>query len=143
MEINNWNGKQVAESLHVSTSKVSRCLALLDLPDDVQQQIDSGDLPKSSAYELSKLNNEASQRSLAEQASSGTLTHQQAAKAVNQHRGKPASKPRGIRQTFQADNGLEITVSSNRSGTYHEIEEALIEALEEVRLRIENNIQLF
>ena len=143
MELNNWNGKQVAESLHVSTSKVSRCLALLDLPHDVQQQIDSGELLRSSAYELTKLDNAEAQRTLADQAASGSLTKNQAAKAVKQRRGKSTSKSRGIRQTFQAENGLKITVSSNRSGTYHEIEEALIEALEEVRLRIENNIQLF
>ena len=31
MEVNGWNGKQVAESLHIPTSKVSRCLAMLKL----------------------------------------------------------------------------------------------------------------
>ena len=31
MELNDWNGKQVAEALHVSQAKVSRALALLDL----------------------------------------------------------------------------------------------------------------
>ncbi len=30
MEVNNWNGKQVAEALRVPTSTVSRALALLE-----------------------------------------------------------------------------------------------------------------
>ncbi|MEM7314002.1 MAG: ParB/RepB/Spo0J family partition protein, partial [Planctomycetota bacterium] len=31
MDLHGWNGKQLAEALHVSTSKVSRSLGLLDL----------------------------------------------------------------------------------------------------------------
>jgi len=55
MELNGWNGKQVAEALRVTTSRISRALALLDLPEHVQQQVDAGTLPKTSAYEISKL----------------------------------------------------------------------------------------
>ena len=142
MELNNWNGKQVAEALRVSTSKVSRGLALLDLPPDVQSRINSGEIPRSSAYELSKLDNPESQSELADKTATGELTQRTATKAVRQRKGK-ATKARGIRQTFQAENGLKVTVSANRKGNYFEIEEALQQALDEVRHRIDNGMQLY
>jgi ParB family chromosome partitioning protein len=42
MDLNNWNGKQIAEALQIPASKVSRSLALLDLPAEYQQQVDTG-----------------------------------------------------------------------------------------------------
>lgn len=65
MELNGWNGKQLAQSLHIAESNVSRSLALLDLPEDVQRQVDSGELAARSAYELSRLPSEEQQRTLA------------------------------------------------------------------------------
>ena len=140
MELNGWNGKQVAEALRISPSKVSRALALLDLPEDVQARINSGKIPRTSAYELTKLDNADMQSKLADEAAAGGLTQRSASKAVRQRKGKKAPKnPRGLRQTFQAENGLKITVTAN----YHEIEQALREALDEVTLRINNNVQMF
>jgi ParB family chromosome partitioning protein len=144
MELNDWNGKQVAEALRVSPSKVSRALALLDLPEDVQKRVEAGAIPRTYAYELTKLGNETTQRDLAIDTDSGALTtHKQVAKAVRQRQGRKASKARGIRQVFQAENGIKVTVSANRNGNYHEIEEALLQALDEVRLRIDNNVQIY
>lgn len=143
MQLNGWNARQLAETLRLSTSKVSRTLALLRLPSDVQQDVAAGKIPTRSAYELSRLKDQESQRRLACKAASGELTHDQAAKAVRQRRGKAAVKPRGIKQTFYGENGFEVTVSADQKGTYHDIEQALVIALEEVRLRISNNVQLF
>jgi len=143
MKLNAWKGKQVAESLHVSPSKVSRALALLELPDDIQARIESGELSRAAAYELTKLDNETTQRDLALQASDRQLTQRQTTKAVRQRKGKAAKQPRGLRQSFQAENGLKVSVTAARKGTYHEVEQALKEALEEVQLRIKNNVQLY
>lgn len=142
MDLNQWNGKQVAASLHVSPSKVSRCLALLDLPEDVQQRIEAGQLPRTAAYELTKLKNESVQRDLADQAASGTLNLEDTARAVRQRKGKRGHSRSGIHQTFYAENGLKITVTSTQNGTYHDIAEALSQACDEVELRINNRVQL-
>ena len=40
-----WNGKQLAEELHISPSTVSRALGLLKLPQDIQAKVDRGVLP--------------------------------------------------------------------------------------------------
>jgi ParB family chromosome partitioning protein len=143
MELNGWSGKQIADALRVSPSKVSRALALLELPDDLQRQVQFGVIPPTSAYELTKLDNEAAQRDLADRAASGSLTHKQAANAVRQRRGKKVLQSRGIRLTFPTENGIHVSVTASRKGTYHEIEESLLQALEEVRHRIVNRVQLF
>jgi len=144
MELNDWNGKQVADALRVTASRVSRALALLDLPEAIQKQVEAGTLPKSSAYEISKLSDDRAQTQLATQAAGGDLSHAETVKQVNQRRGKKSPKPRqGLHQVFFAENEMKVTVSHNRKANYHEVEQALLDALEEVRHRISNNIRLF
>lgn len=143
MNLNGWAGKQLAEALRLSQSKVTRALALLRLPDDIQEGVDGGQISPRSAYELSKLDNDTARRELAQKAASGRLTHDQAAKAVRQRKGKVARRPRGTNLSFQSENGWKVTVSAGRKGNYHEVEQALAEALEEVRHRIANNVQIF
>ncbi|MBA3312937.1 MAG: ParB/RepB/Spo0J family partition protein [Planctomycetaceae bacterium] len=142
MTINNWNGKQLAEALRVPQAKVSRSLALLRLPDDIQEQVAAGVLAPRSAYELSKIGDDKVRRELAEQVTSDGLTRDEAASVVRQRKGKPKQQSRGTRQTFASAGGWKVIVTANRRGSYHEIEEALLDALEEVRLRIANGIQI-
>ena len=143
LELNGWNGKQLSEALRVPQSSVSRALALLRLPDDVQEQVATGAISARSAYELSRLDDESQIRPLAAKAAAGTITHEQAANAVRQRKGTPKPKARGTRQTFLDPDGWRIVVSLNRRGTYPEMEQALLRTLEEIRHRIENNVQLF
>ncbi|QDT13468.1 ParB/RepB/Spo0J family partition protein [Planctomycetes bacterium K23_9] len=144
MTLNEWNGKQVAESLHLSTSRVSRALALLDLPEELQSQVESGTLSKSSAYELSKLDNDRSISELAAKAASGELPHAKAVRQVKIRRGKKVSKARsGIHLVFAAENGAKVTVTATTKMNYHEVELGLNQALDDVRHRIRNNIKLF
>ena len=143
MELNGWNGKQVAKALRVTTSRISRHLGLLDLPPDVQRQVDAGTLPKSFAYEISKLDNSEQQTKLANQAASGELSHSKTVNQLRQRRGKKTVKPRsGIHQVFISERGLKVAVTARTKANYHEVELALSEALEEVRHRIRNNIKL-
>ena len=143
IEINNWNGKQLAKNLAIHPTKVSRSLALLKLPDDIQQQIEDGQLPARTAYELSKIKGDNRRQIIAEQ-SNQNLTSQQTAKKVRQRLGKKAkSRGRTHNLTFHTTSGWLIRATRKQSGNYHEVEEALNEALEEVRLRIENNVRLF
>ena len=143
MRLNGWNGKQVAERLRVPASQVSRALALLRLPEDLQQRVDHGEIPTRVAYELSKLDNERQQRLLADQVTKDSLTHEQAARLVRQRRGRRRDKPRHTKLCFPTEAGWKVVVSAQRKGTYHEIEQALEDALTEVRHRIRNDVQLF
>ena len=144
MELNDWNGKQVAEALRVTTSRVSRALAMLDLPQKLQEQVASGTLAKSSAYEISKLDDTQTQLVMAGKAASGELSHAKAVDQVKQRRGANGPKPRvGLHQVFVSDGDIKVTVTATSKRNYHELEQALSEALDDVRHRIRNNIKLF
>lgn len=144
LQLNGWTGKDLADALRVNASKVTRSMALLKLPLDIQQQVEEGTLSSRAAYELSKLDSDEQRRAALAQgeASSGQVTIDTVQKQVRQRKGKLSERPRGIKQTFVSEEGYKVTVSSSKKGNYHEIEQALQQALEEVRLRIENNVQL-
>jgi ParB family chromosome partitioning protein len=142
IDLNGWNGKQLAEALRLDPSKVSRSLALLRLPDDIQDQIESGELAARSAYEITKLKDDDTKRELAKKAAAGKLTRDDAAKAVRQRKGKPAVRSRVTSRTFISETGWKVVVSSPTKGTYHDIRQALQEAIEEADLCIANNVQV-
>lgn len=144
MELNGWNGKELSEAIRVTTSKITRSLALLKLPGDIQEQVEAGQLSSRAAYELSKLDSEEQIRAAMEsgQSDGASVSVARAHSQVRQRKGKTASKPRGVKQTFTTEEGWKITVSSSRKGNYHEMEQALQQALDEVRLRINNNVNL-
>lgn len=143
MKLNGWTGKQVADALRVHPSRVSRALALLKLPEEIQEQVNAGSISSRSAYEISKLPNPETQTTLAAKAAKGELSASQAASAVRQRQGKPKPVARTTRQTFLSENGWKVVVTAPRKGTYFEMEQALAQALDEVRLRINSGCQIF
>jgi len=74
-------------------------------------------------------------------------SHEETARLVRQHRGKRRRQhrisPCHTRLCFPTEQGWEVIVSASRKGTYDEIEQALEEALAEVRHRIRKNVQIF
>ena len=143
MQINGWTGKQVSNQLHIAPSQVSRHLALLTLPADIQQSVDAGQIPARTAYELTKVKSEAAQRNLAGQAAAGQLSAEHATRQARKLRGKATAPPRGTRLTFVTEDKWKVQVTARRNGTYEEVQQALEEVLAEVRHRIRNNVQLF
>ena len=137
MTVNNWNGKQLATALSISPTRVSRSLSLLKLPHETRVRVDSGEISSRAGYELSKLPKPALAMVTQGQ---GKVTIKSATQASSGR--KQSKQTRRIRQTFAAENGWKIVATSNRKGTYHDVEQALTEALEEVRLRIDNRISL-
>ena len=55
MDLNGWSGNQLARELGVAQSGVVQALALLELPEPIQAQVDRGVLAPSVAYEVSRL----------------------------------------------------------------------------------------
>jgi len=141
MELNSWTGKKVAEALRVSPSRVSRAMALLDLPEQIQQQVEAGTLAKSSAYELSKLTNQEAQIELAAEAATNEMPLVKIVRQTKKRRGKAIGK-QGVKQTFIAESGIKVCVTSATKVNYYEIEQALAEAIEDVQHRIKNGRSL-
>ena len=142
MELNDWNGKQVAAALRLSPSRVSRGLALLDLPAAMQRQIETGQLGKTAAYELSKLKDEEMLERVAADSAESAVTTRQATSLVNQRRGKRKAPSANSSQTFAGENGIRVVVTYRKQQNYHDLLEALEAVVEEVRLRIDNNVHL-
>lgn len=143
IKLNSWTGKQVAEALRIPASKVSRALALLQLPPDIQESIEAGRIAPSTAYELTKLDNPEVMRKLADEAIAGKLVGADALNEVRKRRGKPKAGPRGTRQVFVSEGGWRVTVTAPKKGSYDEVEHALRMALEDVTTRIASGLRLF
>jgi ParB family chromosome partitioning protein len=143
MIVRGWTGKDLAQALNISASRVSRALSLLTLPETVQDQVAAGEVPARTAYELSKLDNQHRQVELAQRAAAGAITAEQAGKQVRKLRGKSKTPSRLIRQTFPSEGGWKVVVSGPAKGTFGHIEQALSNALEEVRHRIKCGRPLF
>ncbi len=135
MELNGWTGKQVAESLNVSPSTVSRALALLDLSPQIQERVNNGELGARAAYEITKLENTELQQVVA---STTEPTAKKVAAAVRQKRGRKPPATRGFNQTFFGENDVKVLVTASKKVNYHEVELALSQALEEVRHYLNN-----
>ena len=142
LEMNGWSQKELADALRIPQSKVTRSLALLRLPDDMQAQVATGEVSPRAAYQISRLADEETRRDLVEQAAAKAITHEDAARSVRKSKGKSKAKDRGVKQTFLAENGFKVVVTANRKGSYHDIEQALTEALDDVRTRIRNHREL-
>ncbi len=134
--LNGWTGKQLADALRVPPSKVSRTLALLDLPDDLQGRVEAGDLPARAAYEISKLADDAQRRNMADAVQDRGLTVEDTRDAVSRRRGRVATKSRGTRRKLTTPGGIHILVSAARPVSDAEIEAALVHAVESVRSRL-------
>ena len=96
MELNGWTMQQVADALNISKGAVSKALSLLKLPEDIQGQVEQGDISPSAAYEVSRLKDEAAQRELAARIVSEGMQRDEAGEAVGKTarpREKAAEKP--------------------------------------------------
>jgi ParB family chromosome partitioning protein len=135
LDLNGWTGRQLADALRVPPSKVTRSLALLGLPADLQHRVEAGDLPSRAAYEIAKLDDDTQRRAVADDVRERGLTVEDTRHAVRRRQGRAGPKPRGTREAFAA-GGVRVTVAAGRALTDAEIEAALAHALDAVRSRV-------
>jgi ParB family chromosome partitioning protein len=74
MEANGWSTRQLAEALDMAQAKVVYALGLLDLPGDLRDRVDHGELAPRTAYEIGRLDRPEDQRALADRVASEGLT---------------------------------------------------------------------
>jgi ParB family chromosome partitioning protein len=95
MDLHGWTAKQLADELHISQATISRSLALLALPDDLQGQVDAGSVPASAAYEIAKVKDDAVRQDIVDQVVAGSMTRDEVADAVRESTGRSARAGRG------------------------------------------------
>jgi ParB family chromosome partitioning protein len=118
--------RQLAERLHVSPQKVTRALALLDLPADVQESVEQGAIAPQTAYEISRIEDSAEQQELIEKARRGELKRE----VVRERATKAPRKARteGGRVEFRTSRGTVLVSGSD------DVVAALEEALAQARV---------
>jgi ParB family chromosome partitioning protein len=111
MTINGWSARQLARELALSQSFVARALALLDLPEPVQDLVEQGTLPPATACEVGRLERPEDQVEVASCIVAERLTRDQAAEAIRARKaGVPASSAKTARHEFRLKDGRKIIV---------------------------------
>jgi ParB family transcriptional regulator, chromosome partitioning protein len=123
------SSQTLAAEVGLSGASIARSEALLSLPEDIQELVDAGKVPESTAYEISRLPDEASQRELAQEVAAGKLNRDGAAEKVRSLVGRKNVKPKGAKLPFRLDGGISITVSAGQPLTWEE----LLAALDHIR----------
>jgi ParB family transcriptional regulator, chromosome partitioning protein len=124
IERRGWSYRQLGETLNIAPASIARALALLDLPADVQGQVEAGTLAPSVAYEVSKIDDPAAQRSVAGRIVAEDLSRAEAIEAVREVSGpiRVRSKGRGAKakprkvtsRTLRTSAGCKVTVEHRR-----------------------------
>lgn len=131
MDLNGWSARQLAREMHIADANVVRALALLELPEGVQLQVEAGRLAPSVAYEVSRLDDPAAQADLAERIVSQKLTRDQAVAEVQARKpGRPGAAKR-TKQEFRRDDGTRIAISGPAVASRDAVVAALQWALSE------------
>ena len=124
MDAYGWSTHRVAVELAVSQNQVVTALQLLKLPESVQGQVERGEVPASTAYELSKIPDPAEQTRLAEEAAAGRICRDEL-RARAKGKGKGAKGRKVTSRTFRTAPGPRVTVEFGRGLTPDLIRAAL------------------
>lgn len=119
--------RQLADRLQVGQGTISRALALLGLPAEVQSAVDAGELGPDTAYQLTKLEDPGQQAGLAREAARGSLKRDEVkARAAKPRKGK--ATPRVTSRVFRLPSAR-VTVELKKGEGAAAIRAALSEAL--------------
>jgi ParB family chromosome partitioning protein len=133
MTLNSWSAAQLSRELSVSESKVTRAMALLELPASVQTQVEGGILPPATAYEISKVEDQAEQAELADRVVREKLSRQDTARVVRERKqsgGKPKARPAtpAVRTVEFATEHGRVSVDAAEDVVIAALEDALAQA---------------
>jgi ParB-like chromosome segregation protein Spo0J len=111
MKREGWRIREMAKHLHLEHSRVAKSLKLLELPESVQNAVDKGQIPPTTAYEIAK-RPKSEHRKLGRAAAAGKIKG-------DDLRQKPASAlvltlGQSPPWVYQA-RGVKIAVSGHRS----------------------------
>lgn len=113
MEMDGLKAGVVATRLGTSAGSITKMLKVLTLPAAIQEQVASGKIPPSAAYELSRIGSDTEQQQLADDLVAGKLNRDGLAKAIKD-RAKPATAEKSStvssRATASLPGGRTVTV---------------------------------
>lgn len=105
LDRNGWSALRLGESLKMSESTILKSIAMLELPEAVQELVESGKLSPAAAYEIKKAD-PADHQVLAERAVAQRLTREETIELARASRpGKPVGQGRAARPRAKAKGG--------------------------------------
>jgi ParB family chromosome partitioning protein len=90
-----WSYRELGSHLHIAPASIARALALLDLPEDLQGKVEAGELAPSVAYEVSRVDDPAAQREVADRVVSEGLSRAEAVEEVRRSTVKRSGSGKG------------------------------------------------
>lgn len=138
-----WSARQLSQKLHVTETFVSRTLSLLTLHDELQRQVNSGELDVSKGYAISLEPDPTKQLELAKLApdlSRDALAAKVRATRNGSERTEPAVRTARVRLLLGA--GVQITVSRGEEMDLDQLIEALAAALKVARKGREESLSI-
>lgn len=123
--------------IHVPASTITRTVALLDLPEAIQDKVDKGTIAKDKGYELSKVRDPVEQAELAGRAAYGTLSRDELKARTKVQDRKPIPTGSRDRLTWSYVSGrVRVTITPLADGVTDAERLAAIEgAMEQLRQR--------
>jgi ParB family transcriptional regulator, chromosome partitioning protein len=137
-----FKGKELAEFLGIAEGNVSQVLALESLPQDIMEKVDSGQVPRTLAYEISKVKDEEEQREIVQQVIEEGLSRDEARQTVKMRLGKAAGKkkplPKPTTLTYKSAKKWLVTVTvQKKKVTEQEVLTELESVVAELRAKLE------
>ena len=132
MQHGGLTAEQAAKRLSVSSSAVTKALAIVRLPEELQTKVASGELAADAAYQLSRVEGDE-QAALAEQVLSGQMNRDDLARRVRKKAARTSQTP-GRRISLMAGENRSLTLAGQGWGRDLTLSE-LIEALEQLATR--------
>ena len=95
MDVNNWTQAELASHLGIMQSNVAEHIALLSLPEEIQEAVKLEEISASTAYELGKVKDPEEQKELAAAVVSQGLTRAETRERVRKAESSTARGPKG------------------------------------------------
>lgn len=111
MDLNGWSARPLAREMHIPDANIVRALALLNLPESVQEQVETGRLAPSVAYEVRRLDTPKEQVALAERVVTEKLMRGQAVESAQAKKPGRAGTAKRVKEEVQRDDGSRITIA--------------------------------
>ncbi|MFO0949733.1 MAG: ParB/RepB/Spo0J family partition protein [Isosphaeraceae bacterium] len=131
--------RQLADRLQVGQGTISRALALLGLPAEVQSAVDAGEIGPDTAYQLTKVEDAGEQAGLAREAARGALKRDDVkARGSKPRKGRATARVKS--RVFRSAWGR-VTVELKKAEGSAAIRAALAEALAALDLELSSQDQ--
>jgi ParB family chromosome partitioning protein len=140
LESRGLSQRQLADRLQVGQGTISKALALLGLPDEIQRSVDAGEIGPDAAYQLSKVTDPTEQGELARDTAKGQLKRDEIKGLTRKslaRKGKRANKARKVTsRVIRTAPGPRVSIEFSRGLTPELIHAALLDAIERINLEM-------